>query len=521
MMPSAAPAFSSAATAQLAGLDIARRIAPPRRVIHVGAGQGQGAMHYWRDWDIAEAWLIDADSGRLPSACLRTGWRQLQAVVADTDGEADFYHYSNPAEDGLLSAESLTALWSRLRATGQRRVMTQRLDTLLAASVDEADRGLSGDDGTWLLIDCLPSLAILRGAEETLKHTQVLCVRVWLDDAHLGFEEAGFAAIEAHLAGRGYRCIQVSESNHPALGEALFLRDDVERIRRSSQGRIDQLMQAQEAQTKLAEERQAQIEALTQEKAQLTQVRDAQAQLAQERQAQIETLNKERAELQPRVEHLDKQKTELAAALEQTRKAGADREAALIAEHDQALKAGVDREAKLTAERDQAQKVGAELKDTLTAAEHRSQELAQEIAKLQQRFQEEQAELAQARDAQTKLAEERQTQIEGLNKERAELHSRVEQLDTKKAELASALEQTRKAGADREAALTVERDQAQKAGADLKDALTAAEHRNQQLEQEIAGLQQRQQLFQEEMIKAEAQIELIKDLLLRDQGNAI
>ena len=109
-MPSAALAFSSAATAERIGLDIARRIAPPRRVIHVGAGQGQGAMHHWRDWDIAEAWLIDADSGRLPGEYLRTGWRQLQAVVADTDGEADFYHYSNPAEDGLLSAESLTSL---------------------------------------------------------------------------------------------------------------------------------------------------------------------------------------------------------------------------------------------------------------------------------------------------------------------------------------------------------------------------------------------------------------------------
>lgn len=40
----------------------------------------------------------------------------------------------------------------------------------------------------------------------------------------------------------------------------------------------------------------------------------------------------------------------------------------------------------------------------------------------------------------------------------------------------------------------------------------------QQLEAENAEAHRRHQLMQDEMVKAEAQIELIKDLLLREQG---
>ncbi len=47
---------------------------------------------------------------------------------------------------------------------------------------------------------------------------------------------------------------------------------------------------------------------------------------------------------------------------------------------------------------------------------------------------------------------------------------------------------------------------------------TALQQRNQQLETDNQQNAIRQQLLQEELIKAEAQIELIKDLLLREPG---
>ena len=47
---------------------------------------------------------------------------------------------------------------------------------------------------------------------------------------------------------------------------------------------------------------------------------------------------------------------------------------------------------------------------------------------------------------------------------------------------------------------------------------TTLQQRNQQLEIDNQENTLRQQLLQEELIKAEAQIELIKDLLLREPG---
>jgi hypothetical protein len=417
--------------ATLACLEMARQLAAPQAVIHIGAGQGHGVLHCWQRWPVAHARIIDADESRLqwlPAQATSTAapdWQALVAVVADRDGDVDFHPASNPAEDGLLPVSALLGLWPNLRALPHNTQPAQRLDTLLTRHPLPAP---SADAATWLIIDCLPALRILHGAADTLNRVSVVCLRAVLDPARLADPHASLAAAADFLAGQGFRCVHVGETNHPAVAEALFLRDDKTALQAALDAQaklateraaqIDDLTKAKATADKLAADRAAQLDALTQAKATaeqlaaerqtqldaLAQARDAQTQLATERAAQIDDLTKA--------------------------KAAADKLAA-------------DRAAQIDA-------------------------------------------LTQARDAQTKLATERAAQIDDLTKAKAA----ADKLAADRAAQIDALKQDN-------AALTTERDA---------------------LKQTISEGQHRQQLLEEEMIKADAQLELIKDLLLREPG---
>jgi hypothetical protein len=68
------------------------------------------------------------------------------------------------------------------------------------------------------------------------------------------------------------------------------------------------------------------------------------------------------------------------------------------------------------------------------------------------------------------------------------------------------------------AELTTQRDAEAQAKASAQQEIISLQQRIQQLEADTQQTQYRHQLQHEEMIKAEAQIELIKDLLLREPG---
>lgn len=78
--------------------ELLRKLAPPRTVIHVGAGAGAGFMHQWWQWDVPNASIIDADANPLRWADLliadRPGWRVFNAVVGETDDQTNFYRAS-------------------------------------------------------------------------------------------------------------------------------------------------------------------------------------------------------------------------------------------------------------------------------------------------------------------------------------------------------------------------------------------------------------------------------------------
>ena len=194
------------------------------------------------------------------------------------------------------------------------------------------------------------------------------------------------------------------------------------------------------------------------------------------------------------------------AALEQEK-------AALIAARDALTQ---DKQA-LTQARDEQAGLAAERQAQLDAL---SQEKADLTATRDALVQDKQA-LAQARDEQAKLAAERQAQLDALSKEKAALIATRDALTQDKQALTQARDEQARLAAERQTQLDklkAECDQAQKTASERQKTLEQAQQRIKTLENEASENLQRQQLLQEELIKAEAQIELIKDLLLREPG---
>lgn len=498
---------------------------PPQAVILVGVSRSQPHLFDWPSVRADNILLVDAAPEALAntrqSFPKTTAWQMRSAVLADHAGEAGFFTASNPGEDGLLPPQQLAELWPNLRTTAERTCTTQTLHALVA---EPELAGLTKADDTWLVIDCLPALRILRGAGALLQRCKVISLRVLLEP--LEQEEPGttLAEAERYLAEHHFRCIHCTEENHPQIGQALFLRDDsvqhgkeiacfiqAQADLADERDNLDQQNTAllatcqalKASNTALQTEREAlrqdnialaaERDALAHEKThlafecdKLTTELDQQTELAAERQAQLDTLAKENAELLVSRNALGLEKTELAAAR--------------------------DEQAKLAIERQT-------LIETLSQEKNGLVAVRDALAK-------EKAALAAARDEQAKLADERRTFIEALTQEKTGLAAARDALAQEKAGLVAARDEQAKLTNEHQACIdALTREKADLASA--RDNFTAergqqtklAAERDEHIRRLEAELQEshvRQGLLQDELVKGEAQIELIKDLLLRE-----
>ena len=315
--------------------------------------------------------------------------------------------------------------------------------------------GILPDCLNWLVIDCLPALPILQGAGKYMDGWDVIIARVLLDENLCPGNGAAKIEIDPFLQTQGYRCIAVEEERQPAIANALYIRD-WKKIQIKSLENQERIQQ-------------------------LTHTRDAQTKVAAERQTQIQQLSQVRDEQ-------TKLATERQTQLEQAIKAKDD-QARLAAERQQQveqLAKARDEQAKLTTERQTQLEQAAKAKsDQAKLAAERQQQVEQ---------------LTKARDEQAKLATERQTQLEQAIKAKDD-QARLT------AERQQQVEQLAKAR-DEQAKLATERQQQ----------LDEMQKRLQQLEGQNAEFSSRQTLLQEEVVRAEAQIDLIKDVLLREPG---
>ena len=432
------------------------------------------------------------------------------AVTAAPCSEARLLTFNNPAYSSLNAPTALQEHYPNLHALETLPVPARGIEQLLS------EKDLDAEAVHLLAIDAPgQALELLQAIPaQTLQAFTWLIIDCAVEPLYE--DDAGSEAIGAWLQEIGFDPIQedpdaiyphsrlLLQRNHANVqrqrlqAEASVLRTQLAAEQQTSQQHITELQQqlkncrdAATEQAKVATEQQQRIETLegliaerhvlAKSNTELTQARDEQAKLAAERQAQIEALSKEKTELTAARDALAKSKTELNQAR--------------------------DEQTKLATERQAQIEVLSTEKTELTAARDA-------LAKSK-------TELTQARDEQAKLAAEQQEQIEALSKEKIELTAARDALAKEKTELVQARDEQTKLAAERKAQLdkiTAERDQAQKTTNERQKALDQAQQQIKTLESDASENLQRQQLLQEELIKAEAQIELIKDLLLRESG---
>ncbi|KAF1708915.1 hypothetical protein CSC70_12535 [Pseudoxanthomonas kalamensis DSM 18571] len=146
-------------------------------------------------------------------------------MVAPAAGTATFHRVSNPAESGLLPAQSLQKLWPHLGA--EQDALIEDATTLDALYAE------AGGQINWLVLDCLPAAALLQGGAKLLPQLDVALVRVASD---LSPELlADQQAVDQVLHAVGLRCIHGQAERHPALAHVLYVRDTAHRLKAAEQ----------------------------------------------------------------------------------------------------------------------------------------------------------------------------------------------------------------------------------------------------------------------------------------------
>ena len=210
-----------------------KALVAPQKIIHVGAGRGVGELHVWQHWNVADALIIDADSQRtkwvktvLPE---QSRWKFIEAIVAETTNEVEYFQASNPDEDSYFPVKELKLLWSNMRVVQSHLRKTETLANLIEQSDFFKSSDLTfGDEApatTWAMIDCLPADSILKSAGQWIDSLGVVIARVLLaplpDTGALGQN----VTVEAYLRAANFRPVAVFESQHPSIGYAVFVKD--------------------------------------------------------------------------------------------------------------------------------------------------------------------------------------------------------------------------------------------------------------------------------------------------------
>jgi septal ring factor EnvC (AmiA/AmiB activator) len=541
-----------------------KQVVPPSALIHVGVGMGTGPMHQWHNWGVPKVWMLDASAPQLDwaerLAATSPDWHVVAATLAEADSEAEFFHASNPAESSLVPPEKLAYIWPNLRLMKQATQHTSRLDTILSTKISELH-----DDGLWIIIDCLPVLRILQGAGETLTRCSVVWARVLLRPLPTVVEGGTVEEIESFLAPLGFRPVHVVETNHPAVGEVIFVRDWVKgvepkiaqlRLEKAAlakectastereavlRDRCDMLTTSCDEQVKHAAAQKAQLDALNshfavlaskhtgleQEKAawvsEQASLRNEvldKAKLAAERLTQLDLLMGERAEqgkhlagLLGEIDNLRKERDELA-------KLAAESKSQLdLRDQEKSVLAGAN--SALAAENGALAQEIEEQKNQVTALTMTNKEQSSFATELR-------AQLARALEEQSASAALANARTDALEAEKkgsatklAQLESDLQASQVEVKTLANARDEQAKLADTHQAKIHELTNSCGKLSTENQD-LTAAVHEKNaslaKLEEDLSQFHHRERQLTEEIIRAEAQIDLIKDVLLREPG---
>ncbi|QJQ09218.1 hypothetical protein A3L25_007185 [Pseudomonas putida] len=484
----------------------------------VGAGTGS-QLGDWRQLGCRQLLLAEAHPRLADELGRRLRHDQGEhllavAVTGDEQPVATLQALNNLAYSSLNQAADLFTYYPNLRRDEALQVPARSLEAIVA------EQALDGRQPHALLIAAPgQALQLLQATPAAALHT-FSWVIIECSSEPLYQNDASDSEIIAWMDSIGFELVTDNPDAIFPQSQLLFERNAT----RLAQHRLHSEVAQLRSQSSFVEQNsQQQLQALEQQ----LQQRDATllelTGLANEQKQQLDDLISENARLFSACEAMEAQQAELLQALqEQTGQANA-RQAQIDAignERDQLASAGEalgqQRAALTTAYDQQASQIG-DLQAELATLTSRNSELAL----INEALENQRAELAGACQMQTQFADERQARADALSATASELASERDALAKGNARLTETCDaQTRSAG-EYKAHLdkvSEQRDQLQKALAEHKDTLEANQGYVHTLEREAVEYQHRQRLLEEELVKSEAQLELIKDLLLREPG---
>jgi chromosome segregation ATPase len=540
---------------------------PPGRwdsVVAIGAGAGN-CLSLVRSLETARLLLVEPGPEQAESLAAvidRSREKVLRLAVAASPGEVVLHLCSAPRFSSIASPTGMASLLPNLRPAGETRVPASTLRGLLAA--EQVDPSANN-----LLVVALPGQSVAMLADPSaLRAFAAVVLSVGEEPLFEG--DPDLASLHARLGEMGFDyagddpdaiyplAIQLFLRNGARIGAAL-LADQVDALQKERDAlaaRGDELERKCSALAKEeAAARQARDEALASVAAMEERLSETARQLDAEREAAAqaklaadESLDQARQQLLARAGELEEARADAKASgaamearlSETARQLDAEREAAaqakLAADRslDQARQqllarageleearadaraSGAAMEAKLSetvrqldAEREAAVQAKLAADRSLDQARAASASLDAELSEVARQLQEEREELKRIRHAldeakgdaarQRAAAEAASATIAELRKSESESRSNLEAARAKGAEHLAALEETK-------ALLQRSSLQSQERGARLIE-----------LEGEVARLQKRQAWFDREMAKAEGQLELVRDLVLRER----
>jgi hypothetical protein len=279
-------------------IGLLRRLYPIRKLIHVG-DLNKHTLSEYAEWTSAPAIFVIADEEQhrslTPLVEGHPGWSSLHAVAAELASERDYFKASNPRESGLLAPESLAGIWRNIKTLSQTRVLATTLDSVLGSS----PRG--APTVNWIIVNCLSALPVIQGATHCIAECDVIVSRAVLDESVCANPSTTASALDEYLTGFAFRRISVNEERNPALGTVIYVRDwraalqdtrdeRKEDLNAASHRLIEELTADRDEQFRLVEQYRADLEKSVRE-------RDGTAYSAAELQLQFDRLTQDRDRL--------------------------------------------------------------------------------------------------------------------------------------------------------------------------------------------------------------------------------
>lgn len=229
-------------------MELLQELFPITGLLYVGAGRGKATSARIHDLQVERALLVEANPEYRDSleqtARKHDGWLTTSILLGPTKSARTFYHASNPMESGMISPLDLLDIWPNLAEEYTEELQQTSIDSLL----DEPGYNEIGSSINTVVIDCLPALPVLQGAGQRIANWEILQVRVVTNEIPLSIKGASLTELNDYLEPLGFRCIAVTSGNHPAIAEALYLRDwrksllpVVEELQKSRDEQIDYL----------------------------------------------------------------------------------------------------------------------------------------------------------------------------------------------------------------------------------------------------------------------------------------